>query len=592
MTAAAAPSQHTPMMQQYLRIKAEHPDTLVLYRMGDFYELFFDDAVKAARLLDITLTTRGASAGQPIKMAGVPFHSVEQYLAKLVKLGESAVICEQVGEVTNKGPVERAVTRVITPGTLTDGALLPASRDQAIAAASGADGEIGLATLVLASGQFRVVTISRSQWHAELERIRPAELVLPESAALDTSGTLARRMADWQFDAATSAALLAKQFGVRDLSAFDCADQPLAIAAAGALLQYVQQTQRGALPHLTGVTVERSDQFVRMDAATRRNLEITETVNRAESPTLFSVLNRCATGMGARLLSHTLHHPLTDRAAVQERLKSVHAMKPLHRDIHATLKSWPDVERIVTRVALKTARPRDLTGLRDALLAAPALANLLGETQALARLSSHVRPELRIGAGLSSALLDEPATTIRDGGVMRDGYDAELDELRAIQTNAGTFLIALEQRERERTGIANLRVEFNRVHGYFIEVTQGQLDKVPPDYRRRQTMKNAERFITPELKTFEDKALSAGERALAREKHLYEALLDQLAPDIPALQCFARAAAELDVFATHAANVEEFRLSEPMFVEADRIHIEGGRHLVVEAQVENFIPND
>ncbi len=580
------------MMQQYLRIKAEYPDTLVLYRMGDFYELFFEDAVKAARLLDITLTTRGASAGQPIRMAGVPFHSVEQYLAKLVRAGESAVICEQVGEVTNKGPVERAVTRIITPGTLTDGALLPAARDQAIAAAFGADGEIGLATLVLASGQFRVSTISRHQWAGELERIRPAELILPESAAWDTPGVLTRRLADWQFDGATAVALLAKQFGVRDLSAFDCADQPLAIAAAGALLQYVQHTQRSSLPHIGGIAVERSDQFVRMDAATRRNLEISETVGGAESPTLFSVLNCCATGMGARLLAHDLHHPLTDRATVRARLDAVRALLPKHQEIHDALKGWPDIERIVTRIALRTARPRDLTGLRDALLAAPGIAEIIDETQGLARLSSHFRPEPRISSGLSASLLDEPATILREGGVIRDGYDAELDELRAIQNHAGEFLIALEARERERTGIANLRVEFNRVHGYFIEVTQGQLDKVPADYRRRQTMKNAERFITPELKAFEDKALSAGERALAREKFLYDALLDQLLPDVPVLQSFARAIAELDVCATHAANAERFRLTEPGFVEGDRLHIEGGRHLVVEAQVGNFIPND
>ncbi|MBL8521943.1 MAG: DNA mismatch repair protein MutS, partial [Betaproteobacteria bacterium] len=425
-----------------------------------------------------------------------------------------------------------------------------------------------------------------------LERIRPAELILPESTDWERGGIVTRRLADWQFDAATSATLLAKQFGVRDLASFDCADQPLAVAAAGALLQYVQQTQRSALPHLTGLTVERSDHYVRMDAATRRNLEITETVQRAEAPTLFSVLNRCATGMGARLLAHALHHPLTDRAVVRERLAGVAALAPLHRDVHGALRGWPDIERIVTRVALRTARPRDLTGLRDALLAAPQLAALIDQTPALARLSSHFRPDGRIGAGLSAALLDEPATMLRDGGVIRDGFDAELDELRAIQAHAGEFLIALEQCERERTGIANLRVEFNRVHGYFIEVTQGQLDKVPADYRRRQTMKNAERFITPELKAFEDKALSAGERALAREKVLYEALLDRLAPDIPALQAFARAAAELDVLATHAANAAELRLCEPAFVEADRVHIEGGRHLVVASQVENFIPND
>ncbi len=587
-----APIPHTPMMQQYLRIKAEHPDTLVLYRMGDFYELFFDDAVKAARLLDITLTTRGASAGQPIKMAGVPFHSLEQYLAKLVKAGESAVICEQIGEVTNKGPVERAVTRVITPGTLTDGALLPIARDQAIAAAFGVDSEIGLATLVLASGRFRICTISRAQWSAEMERVRPVELILPESGSWEPFGALTRRLADWQFDVPNAIGLLAKQFAVRDLSAFDCADQPLAVAAAGALLQYVQQTQRSALPHITGLVVERSDQFIRMDAATRRNLEISETVNQAESPTLFSVLNCCATGMGARLLAHALHHPLTARDEVRERLAVVRALIPGHEAIQGALRGWPDVERIVTRVALKSARPRDLTGLRDALLAAPAVASLLEQMQELAAISSPIQIDTGIASELTAALLDDPATTIRDGGVIRGGYDPELDDLRSLQDHAGEFLVALEARERGRTGISNLRVEFNRVHGYFIEVTQGQLDKVPADYRRRQTMKNAERFITPELKAFEDRALSAGERALAREKFLYDALLETLSSHVPALQAFARAIAELDVFAAHAANAVRFRLGEPLFVDADRLHIEGGRHLVVESQVESFIPND
>ncbi|MBL8525664.1 MAG: DNA mismatch repair protein MutS [Betaproteobacteria bacterium] len=582
------------MMQQYLRIKAEYPDTLVLYRMGDFYELFFDDAIKAAKLLDITLTTRGQSAGTPIKMAGVPFHSIEQYLAKLVKAGESAAICEQVGEVTNKGPVERAVVRVITPGTLTDSALLPDARDVLIVAVHVQGNRVGLASLSLSGGRFRITEASLSQFNAELERLQPAELLLADGAALSASGIATRRIADWQFDFDSATNLLSKQFGTSDLKGFGCEDLPLAVAAAGALLQYVQQTQRGALPHITGLAVERNDDFIRMDAATRRNLEISETINRDASPTLFSLLNSTATSMGARLLRDWLHHPLRNRNAIQERLHASQCLTPLAAEIHAVLGNWSDIERIVTRIALRTARPRDLSALRDALGTAPALAQLIStiETPALARLSGHFRPESRIHTGLSAAIKDEPATLIRDGGVIRDEFDAELDELRGMQNNASEFLLDLEKRERERTGIANLRVEYNRVHGFYIEITQGQLDKVPDDYRRRQTLKNAERFITPELKVFEDKALSAGERSLAREKFLYEQLLDQLLPHVSQLHALARAAAELDVLCANALNAKRFNLSVPVFVDEDRIAIQGGRHLVVESQVESFIAND
>ena len=588
------PSQHTPMMQQYLRIKSEYPDTLVLYRMGDFYELFFDDAVKAARLLDITLTTRGQSAGTPIKMAGVPYHAIEQYLARLVKLGESAAICEQVGEVTNKGPVERAVIRVITPGTLTDSALLPDARDVLIAAAFVQGSQVGLASLSLAGGRFRILETSVSQYRSELERLQPSELLLPDSAQLATNGITTRRIADWQFDTGSATRLLARQFDTADLKGFGCEDMPIAIAAAGALLQYVQQTQRTALPHLTGLSVERSDDFIRMDAATRRNLEISETINREQAPTLFSLLNTTVTSMGARLLRDWLSQPLRDRDLIRQRLHASDALRDALPAIQGVLSEWADIERIVTRVALKTARPRDLSALRDALASTPGLHQHICQlqSQALVRLSSYFCPDERIHAGLSATLRDEPATLIRDGGVIRDGFDPELDELRAMQSNASGFLLDLEKRERDRTGIANLRVEYNRVHGFYIEVTQGQLDKVPDDYRRRQTLKNAERYITPELKVFEDKALSAGERALAREKYLYDALLDQLLPHVPALHALARAAAELDVLCANATNARRFNLSMPAFVEDDRISIQGGRHLVVESQVESFIAND
>ena len=586
--------QHTPMMQQYLRIKSEYPDTLVLYRMGDFYELFFDDAVKAAKLLDITLTSRGQSAGAPIKMAGVPYHAIEQYLAKLVKLGESAAICEQIGEVTNKGPVERAVVRVITPGTLTDNALLPDARDVLIAAAFVRGTRLGLAALSLSGGRFRILETSASQYQSEVERLQPSELLLPEGAALATKGIATRRLADWQFDTESATRILSRQFNTADLKGFGCDDLPLAIAAAGALLQYVQQTQRTALPHLTGLSVERGDDFIRMDASTRRNLEICETINRDSSPTLFSLLNTTVTSMGARMLRDWLSQPLRDRDVIQQRLHASHCLTDALAAVRDLLSGWADIERIVTRIALKTARPRDLTALREALASAPELHQHIFKLQspALTRLSSQLCPDNRIHAGLLAALRAEPATMIRDGGVIRNGFDAELDELRAMQDNAGGFLLDLEKRERERTGIANLRVEYNRVHGFYIEVTQGQLDKVPAEYRRRQTLKNAERYITPELKVFEDKALSAGERALAREKYLYDALLDQLLPDVPALHALARAAAELDVLCTSTVNARRFNLAAPVFVNDDRISIQGGRHLVVESQVESFIAND
>ncbi len=592
---------HTPMMAQYLAIKAEHPDTLVFYRMGDFYELFFSDAIKAAKLLDITLTQRGNSNGAPIKMAGVPFHSVEGYLAKLVKLGESAVIVEQVGEVTGKGPVERAVTRIITPGTLTDSALMPDARDVIIAAVFIQNEKLGIAALSLASGRFRIMETATEALASELERLQAAELVVAESFAIQLN-TISikpsiKRQADWQFDSESAHKLLSKQFGVKDLAGFSCEGLNTAIAAAGALLHYVQQTQRAALPHITGLSVERDDEFIRMDAATRRNLEISETINRDASPTLFSLLNTTVTSMGARMMRDWLHHPLRDRRVILERLQASASLAPHVMNIRHIISDWADIERIVTRVALKTARPRDLSALRDALATAPSLYQLLIniETQALAKHLEHFCPEPLIHAGLAAAIKDEPSITIRDGGVIRDGFNAELDELRGMQSNASGFLLDLEARERARTGIASLRVEYNRVHGFYIEITQGQIDKngaLPDDYRRRQTLKNAERFITPELKAFEDKALSAGERALAKEKFLFDQLLDSLLPHVSALHALARAVAELDVLCANAANARDFKLVPPTFVDDDRIAIEGGRHLVVESQVDSFIAND
>jgi DNA mismatch repair protein MutS len=590
------------MMQQYLGIKRDYPDTLVLYRMGDFYELFFDDAVKAAKLLDITLTTRGQSGGQPIKMAGVPFHAVEQYLAKLVKLGESAVICEQIGEVTGKGPVARAVTRIITPGTLTDSALLPAEQDVLVAALYTHEGVIGVASLSLASGQFVLRNASRASIMSEVERIQPAELIVADSdeplaatALANLSARVAlRRLADWQFDLTTSAKLLTSQFGTKDLAGYGVEGMEVALCAAGALLGYVQQTQRTALPHIAGLRVEREESFLRMDAATRRNLEITETIRGAPAPTLFSILNTTATAMGARRLREWLHNPLRDQTEIRARHDVSSLVAPIAGDIQSIIRDWADIERITTRIALRTARPRDLVALRSALATLPALRGVLQtiESPALAGVSSHFALDEAVFRRLSISIADEPASMIRDGGVMRDGFDAELDELRGMQSNASGFLLELEAREKARTGIANLRVEYNRVYGFFIEVSQGQLDKVPDDYRRRQTLKNAERFITPELKAFEDKALSAGERALAREKLLYDQLLDALAPSVSALHALAHATAELDVHCANAQNRSTLKLVAPTFVQDERVHIEGGRHLVVESQVESFIPND
>jgi DNA mismatch repair protein MutS len=596
----AAFAEHTPMMQQYLRIKRDYPDTLMLYRMGDFYELFFDDAVRAAKLLDITLTTRGSSAGTPIKMAGVPFHAVEQYLAKLVKLGESAVICEQVGEVTGKGPVERAVTRIVTPGTLTDSALMPADRDVRVAAIFAIEQQIGVAALSLASGQFWLRMTRPSDLNAELARLQADELVISEDwsdgseFAIQHGITSVRRLASWQFDLATAHKLLNQQFGTRDLAGFGVDGMQAAVSAAGALLGYVQQTQRTALPHISGLRVERDDAFVRMDASTRRNLEVTETLRGEVSPTLFSILNTTATTMGARQLRDWLHHPLRDHKRIQDRHQATEVIAPIAKDIQQLIGDWADVERIVTRIALRSARPRDLAALRAALLTLPALTRLLAEveTPQLAGIFKAFALDVHVVTRLSSTIADQPSNAIRDGGVIRDGFDALLDELRGLQSNASGFLLALEARERERTGIANLRVEFNRVHGFFIEVTQGQLEKVPDDYRRRQTLKNAERFITPELKDFEDKALSAGERALARERLIYEQLLEELTAFIAPLQQLARATAELDVYCANANNRVALKLVPPRLGVEDRLRIVGGRHLVVESQVANFIAND
>jgi DNA mismatch repair protein MutS len=625
---------HTPMMQQYLRIKAQHPGMLLFYRMGDFYELFHDDAVRAAKLLDITLTQRGASNGSPIKMAGVPYHAAEQYLARLVKLGESVAICEQIGDpATSKGPVERKVVRIVTPGTLTDSALLEEKRDSLLLALHERQGKLGLAWLNLASGQFLVCETSTGNLPAELERLQPAEILLAENVAVPQSNAPSKTLPAWHFELETARRALCQQFATLDLAGFGSDDFTVGLEAAGALLGYAKLTQGQAISHIRALQVYSADRYVRMDAATRRNLEITQTLRGEPAPTLLSLLDTCATNMGSRLLHHWLHHPLRDRAVLNARLDAVDKLgdtspdkgRPggVYRAVHDQLKPCVDVERITARIALRSARPRDLSGLRDTLKTLPQLHATLSACdapliQALSdALHLPVRPEpaegslrsdgepmnTRASTGsartdselvsiLKRSLKPEPSSILREGGVIADGFDAELDELRGIQTNCGDFLLALEARERARTGIDKLKVEYNRVHGFYIEVSQAQSGNVPDDYRRRQTLKNAERYITPELKAFEDKALSANERALARERFLYEQLLDQLSPHIAALQRIAAAIAELDVLATFAERAATLNFSAPRFSGEPQISISKGRHPVVEDQVDTFTPND
>jgi len=587
------------MMQQYLRIKSEHPDMLVFYRMGDFYELFFEDAERAARLMDITLTSRGESAGTPIKMAGIPFHAVDQYLARLVKLGESVAICEQIGDpATSKGPVERKVVRIVTPGTLTESALLDDKSDNLLLAAHRSGNVLGLAWLSLSSGRFCVMETAPANLAVELERLRPAEILLAEGGNIEISDSdvAIRRLPSWRFDMEIARRTLTAQFETHDLSGFGAQGLDAALAAAGALFDYAKTTQGTAIAHVRSLIVESERAWLRMDPSTRRNLELTETIRGETAPTLLSLLDSCATGMGSRRLRHALHHPLTDRARVQSLHAAVAALidNERHIAVRNALKQFSDVERIAARIALASARPRDLSGLSESLQQLPALIAALGNATEgrLDALAFDLAPQDTLAQLLTRAIKTEPAAIIREGGVIADGYDADLDELRGIQDNCGAFLAELETRERARTGITTLKVEYNRVHGFYIEVTRAQSDKVPDDYRRRQTLKNAERYITPELKTFEDKALSAQERALAREKLLYEQLLRELAPQVPVLQQVAAAIAELDMLAAFAERATALNWAAPDFTDEPVIDIEGGRHPVVEAQVTPFIANN
>ncbi|GDY34138.1 DNA mismatch repair protein MutS [Acidovorax sp. NB1] len=600
---------HTPMMQQYLALKAGYPETLLFYRMGDFYEVFWQDAEKAARLLDITLTQRGQSGGQPVMMAGVPFHALENYLARLIKMGESVAIAEQVGEVgASKGPVERKVVRVVTPGTLTDTELLSDKSESLLMAVHQAPrARCGMAWLSVTQGRVFLAECAHDELGAWLARVAPSELIYSAGVterfeqqlqALRQGGAFTCPMSlrpDWQFDSALGERKLLENLGAASLQAWGAQDLGEAHAAAAGLLTYAEHTQGRTLTHVHSVQVQRNDDLIDLPATTRRNLELVKTLRGDDAPTLFSLLDTCMTGMGSRLLKTWLLEPQRDRAEARQRLSATTALRGAGgagggsgpwATLRGELKGVSDVERITARIALRQVRPRELVGLGKTLQKAELLAlNGQAPEPFLVQIFGHLQPPEGCTALLQAAIAEEPAALVRDGGVIANGFDTELDELRAIQTNCDDFLLELETREKARTGIPNLRVQFNKVHGFYIEVTGSHLDRVPDDYRRRQTLKNAERFITPELKAFEDKALSANERALAREKWLYEQILDQLQPHVPALTRLAQALATLDVLCTLAERSLTLNWCAPQFVPEPCIEIEGGRHPVVEARL-------
>lgn len=590
------------MMQQYLRIKAQHPNELLFYRMGDFYELFYDDAKQAAQLLDVTLTARGKSSGEPIPMAGIPYHAADTYLAKLVRAGLSVAICEQIGDpATSKGPVERQVVRIVTPGTLSDEALMDAGRDSLLVAVHQQGNTYGIASLDMASGRFLVLEVQGLEAVlAELQRLDPAELLISDdltTSEIERQCRGVRRRAPWEFELDTARRLLTQQFGTQDLAGFGCDHLHTALAAAGCLLSYARETQRTALPHVRGLSFEDHDQAVMMDPATRRNLELHTNMAGGEENTLFSLLNHTATAMGGRLLRRWLNRPLRDIAPLQARqqaLAEVHSNYG-YEPLHNLLKRVGDLERILGRLALRSARPRDLSRLHASMATYPELQAALRDAQApkLQQLAHTISEFPKLVDLLGRALEENPPVVLRDGGVIATGYDQELDELRGISQNAGQYLVDLETRERTRTGLSTLKVGYNRVHGYFIELSRTQAGQAPADYIRRQTLKNAERFITPELKEFEDKALSAKSRALTREKALYEELLDILGEELIPLQESAAAVAELDVLTTLAERADTLGFCRPELSESPGIQIEEGRHPVVEQVTDApFVPND
>ena len=600
--------EHTPMMRQYLRIKADHPHELVFYRMGDFYEIFFDDAKRASELLDLTLTARGKSGGEPIPMAGIPYHAADGYLAKLVRAGVSVAICEQIGDpATSKGPVERKVMRIVTPGTVSDEALLDERRDNLLVAVNELEEPqtgrhvFGIATLDIGSGRFQVLEVEGLDAAlSEITRLSPAELLLRDDLVTPELGEGrkgVRRRGPWEFEFAAAERLLTQQFGTQDLAGFGCDHLQVAVAAAGCLLGYAKETQRTALPHIRTLSHENRHDSVALDAATRRNLELDTNLGGGDENTLFSVLNKSATAMGARLLRRWLNRPLRNRSTLLARQSAITALLDNYRfePVHQLLKRVGDMERILGRLALRSSRPRDLSRLLSSLATYPELQTELAPIQAprLKDLADTIGTFPALVDLLDRALVENPPVVIRDGGVIAPGYDAELDELRGISTNAGQFLIDLETRERERTGLATLKVGYNRVHGYYIEMSRAQSDKAPADYIRRQTLKNAERFITPELKEFEDKALSAKSRALAREKSLYEQLIETLNEQLLPLQDSAAAVSELDVLATLTERADALNFCCPELSETPGIAVTGGRHPVVEQVLDGpFVAND
>lgn len=605
MKSNASPSEslshHTPMMQQYLRLKAENPDILLFYRMGDFYELFYDDAKRASELLDISLTKRGASAGEPIPMAGVPFHAVEGYLAKLVQMGESVAICEQIGDpATSKGPVERKVVRIVTPGTVTDEALLSERVDNLIAAIYHHNGRFGYATMDITSGRFQLSEPqTEEEMAAELQRTSPRELLFPEDFSpvhLMASRQGNRRRPIWEFELDTAKQQLNQQFGTRDLVGFGVEQAQLGLCSAGCLIQYVKDTQRTALPHIRSLTWDRQDQSVILDAATRRNLELTHNLAGGTDNTLAEVLDHCATPMGSRMLKRWIHQPMRDNATLNQRLDAITELKEtaLYGELHPVLKQIGDIERILARLALRSARPRDLARLRHAMQQLPELHSVMSELKQphLTELRTHAEPMDELCDLLERAIKENPPVVIRDGGVIADGYSAELDEWRDLANGATEFLERLEAEERDRHGIDTLKVGYNNVHGFYIQVSRGQSHLVPPHYVRRQTLKNAERYIIEELKQHEDKVLNSKSRALALEKQLWEELFDLLLPHLEQLQQLAASVAQLDVLQNLAERAENLEYCRPTLVQEAGIHIQGGRHPVVERVMnEPFIAN-
>lgn len=594
---------HTPMMQQYLRIKAEHPDILLFYRMGDFYELFFDDAREAAKLLDITLTARGQSNGSPIPMAGVPYHAADNYLARLLRKGMSVAICEQIGDpATSKGPVERKVMRIVTPGTVTDEALLDERQENLVVSlATSNDNQFGIAMLDMSSGRFSVLQAKGEEaLFSELQRLRPAELLISEDSDITPYQqriSSIKQRAPWHFDISTATRELCDQFSTKDLAGFGCENLPLAISAAGCLLAYVKETQRSALPHIQALHTESREDCLILDAATRRNLELTESISGHKQNTLSAILDHTATPMGSRLLHRWIHRPLRDHKILNQRQESIAAIlkSQSYSELNEILRSIGDIERILTRIALKSARPRDLAQLRNALEQLPVLQNSLSNHKSayIKQLSQKIGEHPKIHHLLNKAIIETPPLLIRDGGVIATGYDKELDELRSLQENAGEFLAKLEEKEKKQTGINALKVGYNRVHGYYIEISRLHSDNVPEHYQRRQTLKAAERFITPELKALEDKVLSANERALAREKSLYNKLLDKLGLSLVVLQDCSQALSEIDVLHNLAERADLLNYVRPKLVNETGIKIINGRHTVIE-QVQDapFTPND